>query len=86
MIGEVRIAATFDMYVNAGGSNSPPHSVFIEKYFAGTSASRGEAGATRRPILRGERAKGEAKRDKSDPVCSATSLNFQIQANEARDH
>lgn len=34
MIGEVRIVATFDMYVNAGRSNSPLHSVFIEKYFA----------------------------------------------------
>lgn len=43
MISEVRIAATFDMYVNARGSNSPLHSVFIEKYFAGTSASRGKA-------------------------------------------
>lgn len=42
MIGEVRIAATFDMYVNARRSNSPLHSVFIEKYFA-ASASRRKA-------------------------------------------
>jgi len=47
MIGKVRIAATFDMYVNAGRSNSPLHSVFIEKYFAGmTSASHRKANAT----------------------------------------
>lgn len=65
MIGEVRIVATFDMYVNAGRSNSPLHSVFIEKYFAGTSASRRKANATRRPIY-----KKSVKRDKSGPVYS----------------
>jgi len=46
MIGKVRITTTFDIYVNAGRSNSPLHSVFIEKYFAGTSASHRKADAT----------------------------------------
>lgn len=36
--------------VNARRSNSPLHSVFIEKHFAGTSASRWQASATWNPI------------------------------------
>jgi len=48
MMAEVRIAMTFDTHVNAARSNSPLHSVFIEKYFA--SSSRGESSATRRTI------------------------------------